>query len=110
MIIGWMAVIAGGVTLSFDVGPWFFIGALLLSDVLRHRVCPSIPRSVERRRTWILLPLGLLLLIVYAVLDISDSPTHPLRIVEFVALAAVVAWLVRDDIKIYRQLHETRAS
>ena len=110
MIIGWVAVFAGGVTLAFDAGPWFFFGALLLSDLLRHRVHPSIPRNFERRRTCVLLPLALAVLILCAVIDVSDSPTHPLRVVELAALAAVVAWLIRDDIRIYRLLHETRTA
>ena len=102
MIIGWVAVFVGGVTLVFDAGSWFFLGSLLLSDVLRHRVHPSIPRSIERRRRWILLPLAIAVLVTYAVFDVSLSPTHPLRVVEFIAVAVVVAWLIRDDIRICR--------
>lgn len=110
MIIGWAAVFAGGIAFAFEAGPWFFLGALLLSDVLRHRVQPRIPRNVERRRTWAIVLLGIVVLTTYNVFDVPDSPTHPLRIVEFAGLAAVVAWLIRDDIRVYRQLHENHAA
>lgn len=109
MVIGWVAVIAGCLSLWFDAAPWYFLGALLFSDVLRHGFRPSVPRSVARRRTWILLPIALAVLMLYTLLDVTDSPTHPLRIIELVALAAVVAWLIRDDIRVYRQLHENPA-
>ena len=110
MILGWLAVIAGGVTLALDVGPWFFLGALLVADVLRHRVQPHIPREVERRRTWILLPLAIFYLALFFWLDAPEAATHPLHIVGGIGFAIAVVWLIRDDIRIYRQLHETRAA
>ena len=110
MIIGWVAVFAGGVTVAFDVGPWFFFGALLLSDLLRTRFEPRIPREVELRRMWILLPLGLLYLGLGLRFGVPESPSHPLHIVGGIGFAVAVAWLIRDDIRIYRRLHESRAA
>lgn len=110
MIISWLAVLADGVTLMFNMGPWFFFGALLLSDLLRTRFEPRIPRTVGRRRTWILLPLALLYLALGFWLDVPESATHPLHIGGGIGFAAAVVWLVRDDIKIYRQLQDPHAA
>ena len=110
MIVGWVAVFAGGVTLAFDVGPWFLLAALVLSDLLRTRFHPRIPREVERRRRWILLPPPILYLALVVWLDVPGYATHPLHIVGGVGFAVAVAWLIRDDIRVYRQFHETRAA
>lgn len=110
MILGWLAVIAGGATLLQDIGPWFFFGGLFLSDVLRHRIEPSIPRTVERRRTWTLLPFAVVLLLAGFLFDIPESPTHPLNLVITFGLVVMVSWLIRDDIRIYRHLHEIRST
>lgn len=107
MIIGWLAVFAGGVTLVFDIGPWFFFGALVFSDLLRNRFEPRIPREVARRRRWILLPLTLLYLGFVVWLDIPESASHPIHIIGGIGFAIAIAWLIRDDIRVYRQLHET---
>lgn len=104
MIIGWIAVLATGITIDFDLGPWFFLGALVLWDVLRYRMQPGLPRSVGRRQAWLLLPLGTLVVILYCVFDVPLNPGHPLRLVEDFLLAAVVLWLISDDIKAYKKL------
>ena len=106
MIIGWVAVFAGGLTLAFDIGPWIFFGTLLFSDLLRTRFEPRIPREVERRRRWIILPLAILYIGLAVWLDVPNSPTHLLHIVGAVGFTAAVAWLIHDDVKVYRQLHE----
>lgn len=106
MIIGWVAVFAGGVTLAFDIGPWIFFGTLLLSDLLRTRFEPRIPSEVERRRRWILLPLAVLYVGLGVWLDVPASSTHLFHVVGAIGFAAAVAWLIRDDVRVYRQLHE----
>jgi hypothetical protein len=106
MVIGWIVVFAGGVTLVFNIGPWFFFGALALSDLIRTRFEPRIPREVERRRRWILLPLTLIYLGLVACLGFPESPTHPIHLIGGIGFAAGIAWLIRDDIRVYRQLHE----
>jgi len=110
MIIGWVAVFAGCLTLAFDIGPWIFFGTLLLSDLLRTRFEPRIPREVERRRRWILLPLAILYIGLAIWLDVPDSSTHPFHIVGAVGFAGAIAWLIRDDVRVYRQLHEHRSA
>ena len=106
MIIGWLAVFAGSLTLAFDIGPWIFFGTLLLSDLLRTRFEPRIPPEIERRRRWILLPLAVLYIGLGVLLDVPASPTHPFHIVGAGGFAAAVAWLIRDDVRVYRQLHD----
>jgi hypothetical protein len=56
------------------------------------------------------LPLAVLYIGLGVWLDVPASPTHPFHVVGAVGLAVAVAWLVRDDIRLYRQLHETRAA
>ena len=106
MIIGWVAVFAGGLTLAFDIGPWIFFGTLLLADLLRTRFEPRIPPKIERRRRWILLSLAIPYIGLGIWLDVPDSPTHPFHIVGVIGIAAAVAWLIRDDVRVYRQLHQ----
>ena len=106
MIIGWVVVFAGAITLAFDGSPWFFLGAILLSDLLRTQFEPHVPRDVDRRRRWIFLPPMVLYLGLCYLLDVPDSPTHPFNIIGAVGLVAGVAWLIRDDVRVYRQLHE----
>lgn len=105
MIIGWLAIFAGGVTFAFDASPWFFIGALLLSHFLRTRFEPRIPGEVERRRWWIFLLFAPFYLGFGLWLDVRESGTHPFNVSGAILITAVVAWHIFDDIRIYRQLH-----
>jgi hypothetical protein len=110
MILGWVAVVFGALALAFDYSPWFFLGGLLFADVLRHFVQPAIPRKLERRRTWILFPLAVLYLALLLLFDVQQSRTHPVHIVGGLGFAFAMMWLIWDDVRIYRLLHETQTA
>jgi hypothetical protein len=110
IIVGWVAALAGGVTLAFEVGPWCFFAALALSDWLRTGFAPRIPRGVERRRRGVLLPLAVLYFGLVVWLDGPESATHPVHVAGGIGFAVAIAWLIRDDIGVCRQLHATHAA
>jgi hypothetical protein len=104
IVVGWIIVITGAIALAFGASPLIFIGALAIEHLLRSRFEPRFPREVERRRNWILMPIAALYLTVGILLDVPESATHPLHVIGGIGLAAAVAWLIRDDIRVCRQV------
>ena len=104
IIVGWVALFVGGMAMVFNLGDWCFIAAVVLSSLLRTRFEPRIPREVERRRNWILMPPAILYLGLGLWLDVPESATHPIHVVGGIGFVVAVAYLIRDDIGICRRL------
>ena len=109
MILGWVAVVVGGLaSVVFEYGPWFILGGFAVADVLRHLVQPCIPRKLERLRTWVLLTLGVLYMALLLLFDVQESPTHLLNIIGGMGFGFALIWLAWDDVRIYRLLLKSR--
>jgi hypothetical protein len=103
IVVGWIAMIAGAITLAFDATPLIFIGTLALSYLLRTRFEPRFPHDAARRQKWILIPIAVYVAVAI-LLGVPESPTHPIHVIGGIGSAVVVAFLIRDDFRVCRQV------